>query len=201
MRRITSRRGSGDPARAARAPDLLEVAGEGLVDLGALPGHGQDGFEAGGGLFDEPGLLPDAPSGGVGKHRREQVVDPSGHLLGPAVEGVEQVLGVGLLEVFEARVEADQPAVGVLVGVAGDERLEVGQTKLRTLRSRRPRHQVPTSDQRLERGGRKPEQRSRRRKWQHGGVLVAHDQLQDMREKLDATPAAGLENGAPTRAR
>ena len=132
---------------------LLQVTDQRLVDLLTLPGDGEDGLEAVAGLLDEALALGRAPRRGLGERRGEDVERPPRHLLGPAVEGGEQGLGVGgpALGVEEV--------AGAAVGVPGDEGLEVADGEPKAVGTLGGRGQVPGIDQRIHPGGGEVEQR------------------------------------------
>ena len=146
MRRTTSSWGRGEPAQAALAPTSCEVADQRLVDLGALAGDGEDGLEPGLGLLDEPGLLAHRPTRCLGEDGGEDVERPPGHLLGLAVEGVEQGLGVGAVGL-----EGVEEVARAVVGVAGQEGLQVDERERRTVRALTRRLEVPRRRQRRHR--------------------------------------------------
>ena len=101
-------------------PDVLQVAHQGLVDLGARAGDGQDRLEAAAGLGDEALLLPQVPPLRLGEDLGEDVEGPPGHVLALPVEGGQELVRVGL------RLTVEGHEAGPVVGVAGLERLDVG---------------------------------------------------------------------------
>ena len=117
------RKGRARPGRARS--DLLEVADQRLVDLGALTGDGENRLEPGPGLIDEARLLRQRPSPGLGEHGREDLERPSGHLVGAPVEGVEQALRVDALQ------RGVEDVARPVLGVSGEKGLEVDQGELR----------------------------------------------------------------------
>ncbi len=119
MRRTTSSCGRGEPDQGGRGADLLQVGDQRLVDLAPWLGDGEDGLEASLRLLDEAAPLVGRPRPGVGKDRGEDLVGLVRHLPASTIEGVEQVVGFDVGR--EAGVEVARP----VVGVAGQERLDV----------------------------------------------------------------------------
>ena len=175
----------------------LQVLHQGLVHLGPLAGHGQDGLEAPLGLLYEAGLLSQAPPRGLGEDGGEDLEGPPRHLLGPDVQRPQQLLGVGVLhaELGQALAQIARAAVGV----AGQERLQVPVAELGPVGAHPARREERRAGQRLDRLDRDAEVFSRLGGADQGtipGVSLGHCALLIRRVELAPLPAPRLPGAA-----
>ena len=133
MRRTTSSWGSGDPAHAASAPTSSRSPTSASSTSAPWPVTARMASKRRLGLLDEPGLLAHRPARRLGERRWRRCRGAPGHLLGLAVEGVEQRLA-------GRRLAARRPSrlPDPLSALRARKRLQVAQRELGARRRRAP---------------------------------------------------------------